>query len=49
MILKVVCKVKVSGGILKSCTVIRECNTKKNLIGISKGKLSKNLSERVEL
>ena len=36
---KVLCKVMVPGRILKNGTIIRECNTKKNLIGISKGKI----------
>ena len=37
---KIVSKVIVSGGILKSGTINRECNAgKKNLKGISKGKL----------
>ena len=36
---KVVFKVMVSGGTLKSSTIIWDCNTEKNLVGISKGKL----------
>ena len=39
MISKVVCKVMVSGAMLKSGTIVRECNNEKNLIDISKGKL----------
>ena len=37
----VVCKVMVPGEIPKSGTIIKECNSKKNLIGISTGKIIK--------
>ena len=35
-----------SGGILKSGTIIREWNSEKNLVGISKGKIIKKLLDR---
>ena len=43
---KVVCKVMASGGTLKSGTLIRECNTEKNLIGISNAKIIKKVLEK---
>ena len=40
----------ISGGIFKSSTIIKECITeKKNLIGITKGIVTKKLLERAEL
>lgn len=38
----------VSGRILKGGTVIRECNTEKNIIGISQGQNFKQKFKRVE-
>ena len=46
---KVVSKVMLSGGILKSGTFIREYNIKKNLIGTSKGKIIKKLLKRADV
>ena len=37
MISEVICKVMISGGILKSSTIFRRCNAGKNRIVISKG------------
>ena len=46
---KVVSKVILSGGILKSGAFIREYNIKKNLIGTSKGKIIKKLLKRADV
>ena len=38
---KIASKAMVSGGILKGSTIIRECNTKKNVTGISQRQTTK--------
>ena len=46
---KVVCKVLVLCGILKSVTIIRDFNNKKNVVGISNRKKLIKILKRTEL